>query len=718
MQDNLEKIINSKIIILSEIGYDSIIFNSEAYQNLLKHLKDDKDIRGILIDGAISRLDRPEYLNDELSYWDKSEEECNKETESIPNREQYTQMAETQYEIVSKRLKELRNIKPDSKIVFSLHSDDLQYTSSAMLNEFLLRKHKDITDKIKSLKQTRRHQKQSRKKFLKNDEENKVDRCDKKISGIEEDLQNLEDERKLYREKKVRPMHQLVTKEFVEGFISKYQELCEDLEIQLITGEQTLDFDNLRINYSHSRHSTWHPVKTRDKRLSESVQGNSEELKNVDVLLESGHFGIGFKQYQKLRDSQEETNFENNDKYDGISTLDDIVIVMALPFEDQSKVSEFVKGKQFIRLAGGKPMSSRKSVIVDRYNNGGVSGVTVIGKDEEGLINTEWIEYGCFLEEKEKPEKYKIIGLSSDEHLRSAESNPLVIDGWVKWLKNLREVGRSFRGKPAKLESYINAGDVGEANSRKWNHRYQHKQDPRQVLKEIIINKGEFDIKNLFKLMQFNLQGSTESMQDVLESVADYLEEITDLVYDSDSNNPIICVPGNHGDNVLRDLGLRETDFYRQRMKGLGRKVYQVGLDIPKDARIKLGGYSNARCIQIDDYDGIKLIVQHDPKGSGMRGVVGEGKNVNADLSIAGHTHDNCMKLTRVEDNKFRVAYKSATLQGVSPTEKYYASGLPRTQASHELIINSAGDFSERTIPAEKLKLEGLKSLEGLIVKD
>ena len=113
----------------------------------------------------------------------------------------------------------------------------------------------------------------------------------------------------------------------------------------------------------------------------------------------------------------------------------------------------------------------------------------------------------------------------------------------------------------------------------------------------------------------------------------------------------------------------------------------------------------------------INLLVQHDPKGGGVNGLVGAGKNSNADLALGAHTHENWLRLYKTRDNEFSVAYRLATLQTVSPTEKYYASSLPRTQAAHCLVMPMSGDFSELAIPAGFLASIGRKVLQDKLVK-
>lgn len=767
--NSLENIVDarpktSRVYVLSEVGYDTDYFNPGAYENLLRMMSEDKDISGILVDGAVTRLDRPEFLNEALTYWDKSESECKEAGERILNRNQYRTMMEIQLGIVEERLKELKDRIPQAKkIVLSLHSEDVHYTASAMLNEMLIRGQLKIGESIEKLKTKKGNLKQTRKgyqkeldQFAKLDKLNRrqekkqarmeknIDTTSTKIDDIESKLKDLYEEQRLYREKKVRPAHQFFTKQFLSDFYRQYKTLCDSVGVELVTEHSVLDFDGMLIDYAHSRHSTWNPIKARDKQLAKSVHGKLKRLKGIDVILESGHFGIGYKQLQKLKDSPEETNFKNQSSYVSGTCDDHITIVMALPFEDHAAICEYAKGKKAIRMSGGKPMNTRKIAATDRYNNDGVTGLTILTKDEEGVVGTEWVQYQNFVDGSvlNQPEEYSIICASADEHLRSPESNPIVTDGWVGLYRRLLAEPVPFRGRKAFARGLLNAGDVGEANSRKWDHRYHRKRSPEELMQENIellarfSPKSEEDVIALaMKMTNDAMGGSVESMSDILESVADYLDSFLEGSLEHSRMKWLVAATtGNHADNVLRDLGLRESDFFKQRLKARGVGFYEVGTpdyyrkDPAKDARVFLGGYSNARILNIPDYgldtEGrpmfgpINLVVQHDPKGSGMNGVIGAGKNADADLSLAGHTHENKLRLYKTDENTFSVAYRLATLQGVSPTEKYYSYSVPRTQAAHQLVMPMPGDFSEKAIPAGYLREKGLESVRGKVKKE
>ncbi|MFH1682156.1 MAG: hypothetical protein ABIA37_00005, partial [Candidatus Woesearchaeota archaeon] len=689
-----------------------------------------------------------EYLNEELSYWTRSEEECLAETENIPNKKQYKTMMEKQLHILEYRLREIKERVPQAqKIVLSIDSDDLQYTVSAMVNEMLLRGQKEISESIKTLRTERQElkntYKQAQKDFnpelptrKRNALERRIKSHETKLTSLEDKIKDKEDEKKLYREKKVRPAHQYFTKRFLTKLYGKYKTLCSSLGIELITQPSQLNFDGLKIDYAHSRHRTWAVIKNREKSLLKSLHGSLDDYvkKGIDVLLESGHAGIGFKQIQKVKDCPAETNFKNQSSYSPEIGQDHLTIVLALPFEDQDRVSRFVRGGEPIRLSGGKPINTRKHAAVDRYQNGAVTGITILTKNEQGLIGTEWVQYHNFVNGSvlKQPNQYSFICASADEHIGSPEENILARDGWLALYKELLQ-GTSFRGKEAQAKGYINGGDAAEANSRRWDHRYHEKRDPQKLIRENLQLLSNFKPENIEQVLQLALKmtndargGSVESMRVILERVADYYESfLNETLKKSDLKCAHLVTTGNHADAILRDLGLRETDFFVQRLKARGICTYEVGqpdyYQNNLDARVFIGGYSNARILQVPDYGKdiqgknlfgpINLVVQHDPKGHGGEGLIGAGKNVGADLSLAAHTHDSWLKVYKTRENQFSVAYKLATLQSVSPTEKYYASSLPRTQAAHCLIIPMAGDFSELALPASYLQKKGLEQL-------
>ena len=743
---------SSRVYVLSELGYDTAYFNPDAYDNLLRVMEKDRDISGIIIDGALTRLDRPEYLNDELSYWTRSEDECKKETESVPNKRQYKDMMEKQLKILEERIVEMKQRVPHAKkVVLYIDSDDMQYTISAMVNEMLLRGQKEMQDSMDSLKTKKNGLKKEYAAALKerdkkhdgdtaSDIGERIRSYESKLADFDERIKNKSDEQKLYREKKVRPAHQYFTARFLKKVYGQYEELAKKLDITIATRPTIMDFDGMILDYAHSRHGTWAVLKRRQESMLASTHGKPTV---ADVIVESGHFGIGYKQLQKKKDTADESNFKNQSSYDPNIGRDHVTLVSVLPFEDQERIGRFVKGQEPIRLSGGKPINTRKHAAIDRYNNDGVAGLTVITKDKDGIIGTEWIQYGNFADGTvlAQPDEYSIICASADEHIGSPEENLIARDGWFGLYRMLAQ-GTLFRGKGAFARGFINGGDAAEANSKKWCHRYHEKRNPQDIMRENLKLLSDFKPGNIEDIVALATKmtndargGSVESMSVILERVADYYDSfLRETLQKSRLKWAHVSVTGNHADDILKDVGMRESDFFVQRAKARGIGVYEVGkpdyylADPKKDARIFIGSYSNARILNVDDYgidtDGnvlfgpISLLVQHDPKGSGVSGLVGAGKSAGADLALGAHTHDNWMKLYRTSENRWSVAYKLATLQTVSPTEKYYANSVPRTSAAHMIVMPMQGDFSEKAIPTGHLAEIGRRVLRDNVGYD
>lgn len=755
------------VYFLSEVAYDSHHFEQEntkdkAYPNFLKLLKQDPDVTGVVVDGTMTRLDRPEFLNDFLTYWTKSDEECQQATETIRNRDQYRVMMEGGMNILEERLGELRKTVPKAKIVLSVESDDLQFTVKEMVNEAMIRATMELDEKIQKLKGDRNERRtkytelKTRRAELSKQDKRKTARergnLTRRIANLKDQMDNIDSgiseifaEKNLYREKKVRPRHQQFTRDFIETLYAQYEELCSRVGVELITKPSCLKFGPLRFEYAHSRETdSWTVFKSRDKRLLEATMAR-RDLADLDAIVESGHAGIGYKQLQKLRNNPAETNFENQASFEPVIGDEHITVIEVLPFEDQEAIARYVQGEEPVRMSGGKPTNTRSHATVKRLKNGGVSGLTVLRKNAQGVLGTEWIQFQDLVTGKvlEQPPEYSVIYATSDEHLGSPEENPVIQRGIVAEYKEHLDTPTLLRGKPVYARGFISGGDTAEANSRKWNHRDHHRPPVETLLGEDLELLLSLDQKKqesvkaaLMKLLGDSRAGSVEDMTVILNKVADYYDQFFRLTLDhSELKWAHLSVTGNHADGVLVDLGQKEFDYFVQRVLGREGGVYQAGTSAKysvankdRDTRVALGGHSNARILNIPDYgkdvDGnplfgpVNLLLQHDPKGGGFSGLVGAGKKAWADVALAGHTHETWVKLYSIGPNQFRVAYRMATLQGVSATELYYASSPPRTQAAHRMIMPSPGHFIEETLPAPYLLTKGQADVKKLIERE
>lgn len=87
-------------------------------------------------------------------------------------------------------------------------------------------------------------------------------------------------------------------------------------------------------------------------------------------------------------------------------------------------------------------------------------------------------------------------------------------------------------------------------------------------------------------------------------------------------------------------------------------------------------------------------------------------------MALAGHTHETYVKTFNVGLNNFGIAYRLATLQGTTPTEKYYAASPPRTQAGHLFTMPTPRHFYEKTLPAPYLEKIAIAELVDKIERN
>lgn len=742
----------ANVYFLSEVAYDSFQFEQEesqtAYQNLLKYIGSDPDIAGIVLDGVHTRLDRPEWLATELTYWHMDEEEANKATQDVKNYEQLEHMFEKQMDLLDHRLAEMRKAIPkDTKIVLNINTDDLGYTVSAKLNELLIQKAAEREDKIQKLKtragtiksEWKKHLDRKSKATGKNAEKAAVhaDRSAKNRQAVEEQIDEMMREQRLFREKKIRPTHQFVSKELVDYITLRYAELCQKHSVELMSVSGILEFDGMKIEYAHSRHDTPGVIKGRAKKLLTSLHGKLDvyEAKGIDAIVESGHHGIGFKQAQKIKNTDEEMNFQNQGRYDPQGGSKMITILLAMPFENQNVLKDIMKGKYPGRFAMSTPRATRNHASKDRFKNGGVAGLTFLRRTEEGVFGIGEIEYDAFASGRilKEPAVLHAIDVTSDEHLGSPEEDRTAQLGAQVMHRERTQKTRSLRGKKLLTSGYMSGGDTAEANKQpRWPDSYFKRFSPEKLRErererlKVDIRTADIDtiVKIHLERVSDGMQGSVEMMPDILDQVDAFYNGFFIATIDASKLlHAHTSVTGNHADGPLNKTGFREADFFRRRYADLSIQVGEPGLSEEEQARrrVWLGGYSVARILSIPNYGAsvegeplfgpIRVILQHDPKGSFTKGLANVGKSGNADLTLSGHTHETWIHAVKRDENQIRFSYRLATLQGVSPTELAYA-GLPRTQGANSWIMPMAGVFYEETIPAQLLRDRGHEQVE------
>lgn len=752
----------------SEMAYDAHFFNSVAYENLLKFVEQDPDEIMIVVDGALTRLDRPEILNDLLTYWNKSESECRNISEVVKNYEQSQHMLRIQFEILDERMAELRKRLPNAEkhhLVLCVEGDDTQYTVSKLLQDLLIHRKAQIDMAIKvkvgEKKRMAEEYKKAKQKFEKDqpalkERKSRRESLNRQIEGlkrVEAQIVANKEELSLYREQKIRPTHQFVTATLIESIIQAYRKICKKYNIKFIDrparllkfGKTAGDFV---IKYAHNGHKTHVPTLARHEAFTHSVVEKvigDVEAERVDAHVEGGHSGIGYSTTQKTKDDPAETNFQGQADYDPtIAPLENYAkICMAIPFEDQELIAKFMENEEQTRMSFGKPIGSRSHEVFRRFSNGSVSGMFMLTRCEDGLLVPRYIQYKNFLDGSvlKQPKRYWAIWATSDEHIGSPEENPTVRDGFQKLFEEHSKKPFNFHGKPVHLGGYISGGDTGEPPLVAWNRRYDNRRSPTKLLVENIEKLVRLDTSNAeavlalaVQLVSDTMDGQSHSVEVMMARVAEYYLYFLDILLSIKSALKFLVVvtKGNHGDGPLRPNGQGEDHDFKVILaeRKIGALVVGLSAHYPKSpntVRVGLGGHSDARNINIPDYGldvngealfgPVNLLVHHDPQGSGFSGMIGAARKVGANNVLAGHTHVNGIKLFRNGLNQFSVAQRLSTVTGVTVTEKYYASSLPRTQAAHWMIMFGPGDYAEKTLPAAYLRKVGQKTnLQKVVV--
>lgn len=771
------------IAVISETGVDAEYFNAEAWKTKLAFLKASPWINGAYVDGMLTRLDRPEILNDRLTFWTKSEEECDAASAEVKNFERLQHMRDVQLDILKERLSELRAAMPKAKIVFSLRGDDVQYALSALLHEILLLRDAQCEEKIGELQQKRGALKAQAKvlakakanfaKDVKPGAKPKV-KVARKLASAEKQLQDfsgamgkidgdiaeVRKEQKFFREKKVGPRHQLETRKLVEGYYASVRKICDGLGIEFIYEAKVVKFGGLAVDVDHSRGKAWKAMLRIEECLVASTHGKMQRARigfkmatkefiaeaeetHPDVIMETGHHGKFFKRLQRLRTRPNEVNFKNQMKYDTEREDEYVTLVCMPPFEDQKRIREYKTGKKYIRMSGGKPTNTRSHEAFNRLENNGVSGIGILSKPKgasKGMVAVRCIQYDDFVTGAvlHQPEEFAAFTASADEHIGAREAQDIVRDGFVKVHETYLAKPMMLCGQKARIKGYVSGGDGADANQRRWQFLRYAERNPQKLLKEnfkLLRNLNTANVEDVYrlamKMVNDSKGGPVGSMKVIMGWLADYNDRLLlpTLAQPDAFRFAFVGVDGNHTRKALADLGIMDWDTFAERCRMRNIGVYEsvepdyFMPDPLAGVRVGLGGYCTASAIFIKDYGvgvngklvpgmryPVDLMVQHDPKGYSGDGAVNAGRSSDAHLTISGHTHDGYVKCDKTGDNTFRAVVRLATLEGVTPTEVYYA-GVPRVCAGHVIACPKPGDIMEFAIPGDVLQQIGREAL-------
>ncbi len=741
----------------SEVAFDAAFFNETAWRNSIAMVGDATWIRDVFLDGTTTRIDRPEYLSGQLSFWTMSEAEAEAAALAVPNLGQCQRMVAIQRdEILRPRIMELQKFAPHVRITLSIDGDDTQFTTSAVMHEVLLFNRSTIRTSLRDLGQERRsalkeasaHQKELERLEdehgagkQRREHRRIMNELNKRLGFIDRRIAREEQEFNFYRAKKVRPEHQYHTARFVREFYASYRKLCLELGVRLVTRPSVIRFGDLVVDYAHSRHSTWAPMPTIGEKLVAGLHGKSRRsLGDVHAILESGHHGVYQNRTVNMTTGDEQLNFGHLGAVDPAVTDEVVKVIVAPPFEDQERIDRWLSGQESERLSAGKPMGTRKHAVCDRNQKDSVSGLPIMTL-MDGIVSAQVIEYAQFADgsvNKRDQDEHAVVWCSSDIHLESQQENPTVQGGHQAMIRRNVTEPIIFRGLPAVAKGVVIAGDIAEANSESWKDRESDRRSFEEVFAEYAKELPSLDVNDPAAVLEMVKKiasdakgGTTESMAMIMRRTADFLETHYDIVGESELQFRLVVIPGNHAHGVLNRLGLDETNFAVERFRARGIPVFEVGLastHLPQTyaaARVAVGGYSTARSIVLPNYGKttageavfgpIRFYMQHDPKGSGYMGLVGAARTAGADLALAGHTHETWVVGFRKALNRMGFAFRLSTLQGVTPTEISYAETVPRTPAGHAFIMPKAGDFTEFTFPASYLAKVGRTAQERTV---
>ncbi|MDP3734364.1 MAG: hypothetical protein Q8R37_03975, partial [Nanoarchaeota archaeon] len=230
---------------ISEVYFNSRFFNEHDYRNLLQHFKD-SGVKYIVMDGVASRIDRPEFLKEEVTYWGKDYEQCVIATKEIPNREQYQVLMNAAEHDFDHGLSLTKKVLPDVKIVVNIFDDDMAFSSSELEKEILVSAGgaKDDIIQLKGgvdfwkeevrgfeedLKQVKDLEGGWRKRGRAKDLINrKIARREHNIAMQKESIEEKEDAAAIFtRPKKARPIHQYTRGQIKDQILTNFQEICQ-----------------------------------------------------------------------------------------------------------------------------------------------------------------------------------------------------------------------------------------------------------------------------------------------------------------------------------------------------------------------------------------------------------------------------------------------------------------------------------------------------------
>ena len=813
----------TSVAFLSEVGFNAAYFDHQTYLNALDKMSE-IGVKGVMVDGALIACTAVEFTNSEDVHYYQTNDNIPERMKShfkereevdlteISNRLRYHQLAFRGLERLDQHLEEMRVKLPEAKIYLKMHDDDFALTVKQLLHQELMGKRKSHQGLLKRLKddikgvegivtgyeaefdkkkqmveegkeklvagekisydipETRKEREKWRSRLRRG--RNKLDQLYGQKIAAEEILQTL------LKPNKATPIYQQTQREVVDWLEGYYKEIGEKHGVDVLTRGKVLDFDGFRVDYAHNRRLGKGVVKNREQAILREVQGRARRLKNIDAYIESGHHGKAFKSTVKLNYDRQEWNHENVGNPDPKNSDRYLFVGAVLTFERKDLIMPYlIQGEKDTELAGGEATSTKSHEVVKRHNNGARTGLTILTKRSDGMVQSRWIGMRRFWDKEKYPERTELrsVWAYSDQHVNSDEANEMMVRGFIDLYKQCLTSEENIHGLPSKAVGMTAIGDHSEANSESWAHRYGPNISADEAMNRSVkgivrlarlamkVESGKASEDELLGTMYSSLllQGrltksggtSGENMRATLKRTAhEYLDIIKFTRKNSELKQLFVAVTGNHADGPLKKVGFNELSTLQDMLEGINQMTATTGLEVPyfemgeanpfedpkyEEARVLGGGISSFRGVRSDSYglgingedlfggyfndEGefrhLRVNWQHDPKGSNGTGLEGVMENNEADYAFQGHVHFDYLIPVEVIEGELQFRHMLGTTQGPGPTEKYYGKSLPRTQVAYRLVLEK-DDYTELAMPGPVLQKFGRAELASRLKEE
>jgi hypothetical protein len=763
----LGKIVD-RVVWWGAAAWDAHWNNPTADEHLIQKIEQDPDVTAVWIEDPLTDIAKAEALNKDLTYWHLTLEEAMEEAARVPNSMRYQYLWGKQFDVVLRpRLEYIRKRLPHIReIVLSIDGKNNHQTMVALAHEILVQRRQNATAAVRTSREQMKERRRTRKglagelgqvqgqegmEHRVGELEQQIRHEDSEIHTLESTLRDQEEEKQIYREKKGGPIHQAVTAQLVHELHARYQAICNEFNIVFKPAPGIHRFSGgFTVDYAMTRHPTWAVLKNPEKSLVKSTHGKMtayqrnanrylNELLGVageykgDAFVEGSIHGKIYFGEQSNNNSAKQANFscEGFKRDDGVES---IYLVNIPPFEDKKRIGKYFSGEEPERTsASSKMTNTRNHPAFERYNKGSVTGVMVLTKLDTGIVYPEITQYQYFVDGTvhETVTEYAAIAASSDEHIGSKESDPMVRKGFIELIRWYAKNAFAFRGKPAWVRGFVTGGDTNEAVMTRWDRRDFYQPNPDTLIFENIerltelVQKHHGDVTAAITEAAYtqtsDAMSMPHSMDMILDWGADYLDTIFKILAEFSLLQILSAgVSGNHADGVLRALGMKEYRPFLNRLIQRGYKVFEGNVPArytcdqsDPEVRAAYGSRGDARILIVEGYgkktDGgehfkpQKLLIHHDPEGNDATGLINTTLTHEADVGLSGHTHVVYMVAFEIAPNEFRVVVRLPTAQGRTQTEIKYAN-VPRYTGCVFFFMPRPGDFALIILPARMLQ--------------